>query len=472
MTRTDSQPTRSDSDRAARLAPPPPLGLDLPQSRSLTTEIPGPRSRALHDLRREHVADGLGVALPVFVERADGAIIQDVDGNRIIDLASGIGPTALGASNTRVRERMAAQLDRFTHACFVATEYRSFVEVCAWLNARTPGEFEKRTALYSTGAEANENAVKIARYATGRRNVLAFDGSFHGRTSLTMAMSSKVEPYKRGFGPFSDEVIHAPIPDPLRDGADGLASGLAAVRDALATRGPETFAAIIIEPIQGEAGCRIPIPGFLAGLREIADEHGILLIADEVQTGMGRTGRIFAIEHDGVAPDFVVSAKALANGMPLAAVTGRAEVMNAVHRGGLGGTYAGNPLACEAALAVFEQLEDGALLDRADRIGALAVETLRPLLLDPSVPGAPGIIDLRARGAMIGIEFGDPITLAPRPDLAAAVSKFCHANGVLTLTNGVDENVIRLLPPIVIEEALLLDALGVVRAGLEHALGA
>lgn len=448
------------SSQAARLAEFPDPLPPLTQVRRLATEIPGPRSQELMIERTAEVSSGFGVYMPVFIERADRGILRDVDGNQIIDLASGLGATALGASNAQVRERLLGQADLFTHTCFMTTEYMSFVEVCKWLNRHAPGTGEKRTALFTTGAEANENAVKIARYATGRRKILAFEGAYHGRTFLTMSMTSKEHPYKTGFGPFSDEVFHAPVPAAHRSGAEEVAACLSHVRQILRDNDASEFAAIVIEPILGEAGCVIPSDGFLAGLREIADEHGILLIADEVQCGMGRTGKIFAIEHEDVVPDLIATAKALANGMPLSAVTGRADVMNAVHAAGLGGTYAGNPLACEAALAVFDQLDSTSVLEQATRLGEVAIEMLQPL-----VGAGVGVVDVRARGGMIGIEFGDRATLAPDSERARAVSQYCHRNGVLALTNGTHENVIRLLPPLVIDEPLFRDGLQVIIDG-------
>lgn len=435
----------------------------VPQRRHLETEIPGPRSREMMEDRRAQVSNGFGAQLPVFIERADGGILLDVDGNRIIDLASGLGPTSLGASNARVRERLVAQLDRFTHTCFMTTEYQSFVDVCRWLNEHTPGDYEKRTALFTTGAEGNENAAKIARYVTGRSKFLAFDGAYHGRTHLTMSLTSKSKPYKTGFGPFSQDVVHAPVPTTPRSSAADLGPSLDRVREILVENDPSTFAGIIIEPILGEAGCLLPIPGFLAGLREIADEYGILLIADEVQSGMGRTGKIWAIDHENVVPDLLVAAKALANGMPLSSVTGPAEIMDAVHSAGLGGTYAGNPLSCEAALAVFEQLDEGRVLEQANEMGEIASEMLRPLL-----GAGVGVIDVRGRGGMIGIEFGDETTLEPDPARAKAVTQYCHANGVLALTNGVHESVIRLLPPVVMEPELFRDGLQVIIDGIRR----
>lgn len=450
----------------------------LPQSRHLATAIPGPRSQALHAERQAQVTDGFGIALPVFVERADGGILADVDDNRLIDFASGIAVTSIGASHPRVRERVAAQLERFTHTCFMVTEYESFTQVARWLNEHTPGDFEKRTALFSTGAEAVENAVKIARSATGRPKVLVFDEAYHGRSLLTMAMTAKENPYRLNFGPFPAEIVRAASANPLRpgsgtpaagtnddagatSGADVTTAALASVEATLAEHGADAFAAMVIEPIQGEGGFVVPAPGFLKGLRDIADRHGIVLVIDEIQAGMGRTGTLFASEHEGIAGDITLSAKALAGGLPLSAVTGRADLMNAVHAGGLGGTYAGNPLACEAALAVFEAFEDGSLLANARSIEAAAREVLEPL-----VAGTDIVADFRGRGAMLALEFADRDTLAPRADLAKEISARCHAQGVLTLTCGTHGNVIRLLPPLVIGDELLRDGLAVLRQAI------
>lgn len=439
----------------------------LPQSRHLATEVPGPSSAELHTQRQNQVTAGFGTALPIFVDRAEGGIIQDVDGNRLIDFASGIAVTSVGASNARVRERVTAQLDRFNHTCFMVTEYESFTEVCRWLNDNTPGSFDKRTALFTTGAEAVENSVKVARSATGRSKVLTFDEGYHGRTLMTMAMTAKENPYSLNFGPLPEEILRADSANPLRPAAGGdspeeiTAAALASVERTLAQHGPQTFAAMVIEPIQGEGGFVVPAPGFLKGLREIADRHSIVLVLDEIQAGMGRTGTMYASEHEGIAADITLSAKALAGGLPLSAVTGRAELMNAVHTGGLGGTYAGNPLACEAALAVFEEFEDGSLLANARRIEEAARHVLADLVAQTSI-----IAQFRGRGAMLALEFADAGTLEPRADLAKKISDRCHAQGVLTLTCGTYGNVIRMLPPLVIDEDLLRDGLGVLRAAI------
>ncbi|TXN29170.1 4-aminobutyrate--2-oxoglutarate transaminase [Lacisediminihabitans profunda] len=431
----------------------------LPQSRHLAQPIPGPRSRELQAQRNGEVTSAFGTTLPVFIDRAEGGILQDVDGNRIIDFASGIAVTSVGATNAFVQARVAAQLERFTHTCFMVTEYEGFTEVCRWLNAHTPGSFDKRSALFSTGAEAVENAIKIARAATGRPNVLVFDEAYHGRSLLTMAMTAKENPYKLGFGPFPEQIVRAPNAAPLRwpgGAANAAAEALAEVEGILADHGPESFAAIVIEPIQGEGGFLVPAEGFLAGLRSIADAHGIVFVIDEIQAGMGRTGTLFASEHEGVEADLIVTAKAIGGGLPLSAVTGRAELMNAVHPGGLGGTYAGNPLACAAALGVFEAFEDGSLLDAARVIESVVRAHLEPLL-----DSVPVVAEVRGRGAMMAIEFADPVTLEPRADVTKAVVAACHAAGVLVLSCGTYGNVIRLLPPLVIGTELLEDGLRV-----------
>jgi 4-aminobutyrate aminotransferase/(S)-3-amino-2-methylpropionate transaminase len=436
------------------------------QSRHIVHSIPGPRSRQLQEERNSEVTSAFGAALPVFIDRAEGGILQDVDGNRIIDFASGIAVTSVGATNAFVQAQVAAQLDRFTHTCFMVTEYEGFTEVCRWLNANTPGTFDKRSALFSTGAEAVENAIKIARAATGRPNVLVFDEAYHGRSLLTMAMTAKENPYKHGFGPFPEQIFRAPNAAPLRwpGGAENAAvEALAAVDLILAENGPKTFAAMVIEPIQGEGGFLVPADGFLAGLRSIADAHGIVFVIDEIQAGMGRTGALFASEHEGVEADLIVTAKALGGGLPLSAVTGRTALMNAVHTGGLGGTYAGNPLACAAALGVFESFEDGSLLANAKVIETIARTHLEPLLDSVAV-----VAEVRGRGAMLAIEFADPITLEPRADVARAVAAACHAEGLLVLVCGTYGNVIRLLPPLVIGTDLLEDGLRVLTTAIEQ----
>ncbi|MDP9982311.1 4-aminobutyrate aminotransferase/(S)-3-amino-2-methylpropionate transaminase [Pseudarthrobacter oxydans] len=430
-------------------------------ARRLLTELPGPRSRELEAERRRHVTNAFGITMPVFIEHAQGSLLVDVDGNHLIDFASGIAVTSVGAANPKVAKRAAAQLERFTHTCFMVTEYASFVDVCRWLNEHTPGDFEKRTALFTTGSEAVENAIKVARAATRRPNILVFDEAYHGRTQLTMAMTAKENPYRLNFGPLPGSVFRGPTA-PAHTSPDGPGEALGRIEALLAQNGPETFAAMVIEPIQGEGGFIVQAPGFLTGLREIATRHGIVLVIDEIQTGLGRTGKLFASEHEGIAGDITLTAKALGAGLPLSAATGRAELMNAVHPGGLGGTYAGNPVACEAALAVFELLEEGALLDNAGRIETAVRGRLEPLM------ALDGVADVRGRGAMMAIEFRD--SSGPRGDLAAAAAKAANAHGVLTLTCGTNGNVIRLLPPLVIEADVLDEGLAVLEASIRSVL--
>ena len=434
------------------------------QRRRVVTELPGPRSRALQERRDRALPPGLGRTLPVFVERAGGAIIVDVDGNHLIDFASGIAVTSVGASAPEVVARVQEQAARFTHTCFLVTQYEGYVEVADWLNEHTPGDHAKTTALFSTGAEAIENAVKIARARTGRPGVVVFDHAYHGRSLLTMAMTAKEKPYKAGFGPLATDVHRAPFPYPLRwpTGPEHAAQeALAALEELLARVGAETIAAIVVEPIQGEGGFVVPAPGFLAGVQELARRHGIVFVADEVQAGMARTGTLFASEHEGLVPDLVVTAKALAGGLPLSAVTGRAEIMAGAAPGGLGGTYAGNPLACAAALGVFEMVQTHDLVGRAQWIERVVRERLEPV-----VAQSPAVAELRGRGAMMALELVRPGTLEPDPEAAAAVAAACHRQGVLTLVCGTFGNVIRMLPPLVIGEDLLVDGLDVVATAI------
>lgn len=434
------------------------------QCRRLVTEIPGPLSRALQQRRDQALPKGLGTMLPVFVERAGGAVIVDIDGNHLIDLASGIAVTSVGASAPAVVSRVQEQAARFTHTCFLVTEYDGYVAVAEHLNRLTPGTHAKRTVLFSTGAEAVENAVKIARIATGRTDVVVFDHAFHGRTLLAMAMTAKEIPYKAGFGPFPGEVHRAPYAYPLRwpGGPDNCATEALQELEALLGRvGADHVAAIVIEPLQGEGGFIVPAPGFLTGVAALAARHGIVLVADEVQCGLGRTGDLFASEHEGIVPDLVCTAKALGGGLPLAAVTGRAELMDTVPAGGLGGTYAGNPLACAAALGVFEMFGSHDLLARARRTETVVREKLEPLAQELAV-----IAEVRGRGAMMAIELVRPGTLEPAPELAKAVAARCHSLGVILLVCGTYGNVIRLLPPLVIGEELLGEGLDILADAL------
>jgi 4-aminobutyrate aminotransferase/(S)-3-amino-2-methylpropionate transaminase len=338
------------------------------------------------------------------------------------------------------------------------TPYESYVEVCERLNALTPGDHEKRSFLVNSGAEAVENAVKVARYATGRSAVVAFDHGFHGRTLLTMSLTGKAMPYKRGFGPFAPEIYRAPYSDPFR-GTGRLDEVIELLET---TVGADAIACVVVEPIAGEGGFVVPEPGWLAGLAEWCAQHKVLVIADEVQSGMGRTGTWFACEHEEVVPDLVTTAKSLAGGLPLGGVTGRAEIMEAVHKGGLGGTFGGNPIACAAALAVFEIIESEGLLERARHIGEVALPRLRRLVTDHGPVG-----DVRGRGAMVALELVGPDGRQPDPSAARRVATACHDQGLLILTAGTHGNVLRLLPPLVISDELLEEGLGILEAALE-----
>lgn len=435
------------------------------QRRLLRTSIPGPRSLELHERRTAELADGLGTTLPVFVEQAGGGILVDVDGNHLVDLASGIAVTSVGASAPAVTRRVREQVDQFTHTCFLVTEYAGFVEVAAALNRLTPGDHEKKTALFTTGAEAVENAVKIARTATGRPAVVTLGHAYHGRTLLTMSMTAKNAPYKDGFGPFAPEVYRVPSPYPYRwpSGPDrAREEALDALRSTVLDQiGAHHVAAIVVEPIQGEGGFIVPPPGYLEGVQRFAAEHGIVFVVDEIQTGLARTGAMFACEHEGVVPDLITTAKALGGGLPLSAVTGRAELMDAVGPGGLGGTYAGNPVACAAALGVLETIEQLDLVQRAKEIEALVTARLQPLVTAGSTVG-----EVRGRGAMLAMEFVVPGTTEPAAETARAVAQHCHREGVLVLVCGTYGNVIRLLPPLVIGHDLLEDGLDVLVAAI------
>ena len=388
----------------------------------------------------------------MFAVRASGGIVEDVDGNRFIDLAAGIAVTTVGSAAPRVVAAVTEQVERFTHTCFQVTPYESYVEVCERLNALTPGDHEKRSFLVNSGAEAVENCVKVARHVTGRDAVIAFDHGFHGRTLMGMTLTGKVMPYKQGFGPFAPEVYRAEYSYPFR-GTGDLASTLAFLDK---TVGASQVACIVVEPIAGEGGFIVPEPGWLAGLSAWCRANGALLVADEVQSGIARTGAWFACEHEGVVPDIVATAKGLGGGLPIAGVTARADLIDRVHAGGLGGTFGGNPLSCAAALAAFETIETDGLLNRATAIGELM--TARLLAMQSSYPS---IGDVRGRGAMIAAELVGPDGTTPDADLTKRIAAACHADGVLVLTAGSYGNVLRFLPPLVISDDLLEDALGV-----------
>jgi 4-aminobutyrate aminotransferase/(S)-3-amino-2-methylpropionate transaminase len=435
-------------------------GPELPQQRRLVTEIPGPASRQLLARRESAVARGVSNILPVFITAAGGGVLVDADGNSLIDFGSGIAVASVGNSAPRVTERVREQAARFIHTCFMVTPYEGYVAVCEELARHTPGGYDKRSALFNSGAEAVENAVKIARHASGRQAVVAFDHAYHGRTNLTMALTAKNMPYKDKFGPFAGEIYRMPMAYPLRwpGGPERCAAeALDTITRLIHTQvGEDNVAAVIIEPIQGEGGFVVPPDGFLSGLAEFCRQNGILLIADEIQTGFCRTGDWFACDHEGVVPDLIATAKGIAGGMPLAAVTGRAEVMDSVHASGLGGTFGGNPVACAGALGAMETMEAEDLAGRARRIGEIMLPRLHKL-----ADAHPVIADVRGRGAMLAIELAVPGSLEPDAATTGKIAKACHGDGLVVLTCGTFGNVLRFLPPLVIGEDLLDEGLSI-----------
>jgi len=433
---------------------------NLTQERRLVTAIPGPKSTEALKRRTEATSGGLGMAIPVVIERASDAILLDIDGNQIIDLGSGIGVTNVGNAAQRVVDRVIEQVQAFTHTCFTVAPYMNYIEVCEKLNAMTPGSHKKKSLLVNSGAEAVENAVKIARHYTKRPAIVVFEHSYHGRTNLTMALTAKNMPYKEGFGPFAPEIYRVPMPYSFHwvgEQATITEDAIEMVTHKIDKEiGAHNVAAILIEPIQGEGGFIVPPKGFLPALAKYSKDNGIVFIADEVQTGFARTGHMFAVEEEGVVPDMVVTAKGIAGGLPLAAVTGRAEVMDSVHASGLGGTYGGNPIACAAALGAMETMEEENLVARAKHIGEILGSSLRELAKKYPVIG-----EVRGRGAMQAIELVEPGTKNPNTAAMNAVVKYCQSQGVLVLTAGTYSNVVRFLPPLVITDALLKDALSV-----------
>lgn len=435
----------------------------LSQERRIITSIPGPRSVELQARRLAAVASGVGSALPVFLEKAHGAIVADVDGNQFIDLGSGIGVMTIGHTNAAVIAAATAQLNDFTHAMFTITPYESYVRVAELLAEHTPGDHAKKSMLINSGAEAVENAVKIARKYTGRTGVAVLDHAYHGRTSLTMAMTFKAMPYKSGFGPFSPDVHHAPNSYPFHDGLSGADAAARTISYLEKKVGASDLACLVVEPIQGEGGFVVPAEGYLPALQAWCTANGVVFIADEIQSGMARTGAWFASEHFGVVPDMVLSAKGIAGGLPIAGVTGRAEIMDSSHPGGLGGTFGGNPVAAAAAIAVFEEIERHDLLREGRRIEGILKPGLLALQKKYDVIG-----DVRGIGAMLAIELVQPGTSEPNAAAVSSIAAFAAQNGVLLLTAGTYGNVVRFLPSLAISDELLGEALGV----LDDALGA
>lgn len=436
-------------------------GPALPQRRLLLTEIPGPRSQELLHRKASAVAAGVSHTVPIQAVAAGGGVVVDADGNSLIDLGSGIAVTSVGNAHPAVVAAVHSAAAQFTHTCFMISPYESYVAVAETLNRLTPGDHDKKSVLFNSGAEAVENAVKIARRFTGRPAVVAFDHAYHGRTNLTMALTAKAMPYKSGFGPFASEVYRVPGSYPYRDGLSGADAAARAISTIEKQIGADSLAAVIIEPIQGEGGFIVPADGFLPAVVDWCRAHDVVFIADEVQTGFARTGAMFASELFGIVPDVVTTAKGIAGGLPLAAVTGRAEIMDATHGGGLGGTYGGNPVACAAALAAMDAFENDRLIERAQQLGSILQARLASLQVSD-----PRVGDVRGHGAMVAIEFVDPATKAPDAALAAAVAKGAIAQGVIVLTCGTYGNVIRFLPPLSMPDDLLTEGLDVVAAAL------
>jgi 4-aminobutyrate aminotransferase/(S)-3-amino-2-methylpropionate transaminase len=433
----------------------------IEQHRVLKTAIPGPRSQALQARKLASVSAGVSTGLPIYVERGAGGILVDADGNQLIDFGSGIAVTSVGNGAPRVIEAVQRQIADFTHTCFMVNPYEEYVEVCEKLNELTPGDHDKRTALFNSGAEAVENAVKVARHYTGKDGIVAFDHAYHGRTNLTLAMTAKNMPYKHKFGPFASELYRVPMAYPYRwpGGPQHCADeAFGYIIDQIhAQIGEENTAAVIIEPIQGEGGFIVPPAGFLKQLSEWCTANNILFIADEVQSGFCRSGDWFASDFEGIVPDLITTAKGIAGGMPLSAVTGRADIMDTIHPGGLGGTYGGNPVACAAALATIETMEEENLIQRAREIEAILKGRLEQLAAKYDEVG-----EIRGRGAMIAMELvTDRETKEPAAALTAAINKACHERGLVTLTCGTLGNVFRFLPPLSMGDNLLNEGLDI-----------
>ncbi len=440
----------------------------IEQSLDLVTEVPGPRSQELMARRASAVSGGVGATHPLFVTRGGGGILEDVDGNRLIDLGSGIAVTTVGNSAPAVVQNVQQQVELLTHTCFMVTGYEPYLQVCEKLNELTPGGHEKKSALFNSGAEAVENAIKIARHYTGRSAVVAFEHGYHGRTNLTAGLTGKAMPFKKGFGPFAPEIYRVASSYPLRDGGrDGHTAAADAISRMQVEIGADQIAAIIIEPIQGEGGFIVPADGFLNDLAQFAKDNGIVFIADEVQSGFARTGTWFASEQFDLVPDLITTAKGIAGGLPLAGVTGRAEIMDAVHVGGLGGTYGGNPVACAAALGSIQTMVEQDLRQRAVELGELMVSQLQELADQTDV-----IAEVRGRGAMVAVEIVEPGTLTPDPALTKEILTRALSAGVVVLSAGSYGNVLRFLPPLVISDDLLHEGLNIVTGIVTELAGA
>ncbi|MGI9646620.1 MAG: aspartate aminotransferase family protein [Ilumatobacteraceae bacterium] len=436
----------------------------------LVTEIPGPKSRALVARRAAAMSNGAAHLTDLGIESGEGAVVTDLDGNRLLDFAGGIGVLGAGHCPPAVVDALHAQSDRLLHICGIVATHEPMIDLAEALNSLTPGDFSKKTLLMNSGAEAVESAVKIARAATGRAGVLVFEGAYHGRTNMTMSMTSKYSLFKKGFGPFAPEIYRIPFPNVLRrppgsDPEQFVGWSIGRLEDALVSQvDASALAAVVIEPVQGEGGFVPAPPPYLAAIRRICDEHGIVMIADEVQAGMGRTGRLFSIEHSAVVPDLVVTAKSLASGLPIGAVTGRAELLDAPHPGGMGGTYSGNPLACVAALATIGLITAPSFLERATAVG----ERLRAGLM--AIQARHDFIaDVRGLGPMLAIELVKDAALTPDPDLTLEITKATLAKGLITIRAGLYSNCVRFLPPLDVTDDQIDEALGVLDAAVDAA---
>ncbi|HZK58400.1 MAG TPA: 4-aminobutyrate--2-oxoglutarate transaminase [Cryobacterium sp.] len=433
----------------------------VPQERRIVTAIPGPKSQELHKRRLATVSGGVSSMLPVYIAKANGAIVVDVDGNQFIDLGAGIGVTTIGHTESSVVEAAVEQTREFIHTLFTITPYEEYVRVAELLAEHTPGDFPKKSVLINSGAEAVENGVKIARKYTGRRAVAVLDHAYHGRTVLTMAMNYKAMPYATGYGPLAGDVYHAPSSYPYHDGLSGADAAKRTIAYLEKAVGASDLACLVVEPIQGEGGFMVPADGFLPALQAWCTANGVVMIADEIQSGMARTGKYYASEHFGWVPDLVLTAKGIAGGMPLAAVTGRAEIMDASQPGGLGGTFGGNPVACAAAIAVFAAIEENNLLAEGTRIEKTLTAGLEALKQKYDIIG-----EIRGRGAMIAIELVQPGTgntsKEPNADAVSKISAYAAQHGVLLLTAGTYGNVLRFLPSLAVTDALIADALSVI----------
>ncbi|MEN9740653.1 MAG: 4-aminobutyrate--2-oxoglutarate transaminase [Actinomycetota bacterium] len=437
------------------------VAIDVAQERRIVTSVPGPKSEALHARRQKVVSAGVSATYPIYVDRAHGAILVDVDGNQYIDMGGGIGVTTIGHTDDAVIDAATAQAHKVTHTLFTVAGYESYIRVCELLAEHTPGDFAKKSVLVNSGAEAVENAVKISRKYTGRSGVAVLDHGYHGRTNLTMAMNFKAMPYKLGFGPFAGDIHHAPNSYPFHDKLSGAEAAARTISYLEKKVGATDLACLVVEPIQGEGGFIVPADGYLPALQKWCNENGIVYVSDEVQSGIMRTGHYYASEYFGVVPDLVTTAKGVAAGFPIAAVTGRAEIMDASHAGGLGGTFGGNPMAAAAAVQVFEEIEKRELLKEAQRVE----KTLKGALLDLQKK-YPIIGDVRGKGAMLAIEFTEPGTDTPISDVVPKVTAYGIQHGVLLLSAGTYGNVLRFLPSVVTSDEILLDAVSVIDEAL------